>query len=444
MSGRQLVWLATVVGGAVVAALFWPGLMSSDSLDQLTQARASHYNLWHPPVMAWVWHWTDLLVPGPSGMLVLQLALLWGGLAIVCREVLRFARWGWAVLAIGWWPPVLALSGLVWKDVQMTASLVFAVALLVRGAHGSRWWVAAAIVPLWYATGLRHNALTGTVPLLLLCGWWLAKPLSASARGAAAVGLTVVTIFSSNVFNRSLSPTPMPPTQANMVHDLTGLSVATGEQLLPADYLLAAGGDAAAMRAAWVAETSDTLYFGPVKLRMISDLSVISSLRAHWRTAVLAHPADWLELRWKPLKRLLGLTPDSTYLHQVMEPNSLGIALAESPVRTSVFSGLTSLTSTPVFRHWLYVGLMLVQLVVAWRARSLSLLPIAMVASMAGYLAPLLVVLPAADFRYLYWNLLASLLLWPVISATRQSPTRPEGRTQGGALLQSAVGVQET
>ena len=70
---------SSLIGLAAVVACFYPGYMSSDSVDQLGQARNGIYFPAHPPAMAFVWHWLDLAVPGPLGMLLLQNAMFWGG-----------------------------------------------------------------------------------------------------------------------------------------------------------------------------------------------------------------------------------------------------------------------------------------------------------------------------------------------------------------------------
>src|SRR5436190_2041437 len=63
------------VGWLLVLLYAFPGFMSTDSIDQLTQARTGVYTDWHPPLMALVWKLLDGIVSGPVLMLVLQTGL---------------------------------------------------------------------------------------------------------------------------------------------------------------------------------------------------------------------------------------------------------------------------------------------------------------------------------------------------------------------------------
>ena len=81
-------WLPPLLGCAAVALVFWPGLMSADSVWQLEMARAGRYTDWHPPLCLILWRGADKLLPGPAGMLLLQGATLWTALALFTRAAL--------------------------------------------------------------------------------------------------------------------------------------------------------------------------------------------------------------------------------------------------------------------------------------------------------------------------------------------------------------------
>src|SRR5262245_35375125 len=97
------------LGVALMISTYWPGLMSPDSWDQLGQARTQVYRPWHPPLMAWTWHWFDLVLPGPGAMMVFGCAMLWGGLAVIAAVTIRRTPFGGLALLIGVWPPVFIL-----------------------------------------------------------------------------------------------------------------------------------------------------------------------------------------------------------------------------------------------------------------------------------------------------------------------------------------------
>ena len=83
-----LTLIAGMGGLFLTLAAFWPGLMTWDSVRQYDQALSGEFDDWHPPAMEWLWR---LLVPihqGPLLMFLLQVALLWVGVALL-------AFWAW-------------------------------------------------------------------------------------------------------------------------------------------------------------------------------------------------------------------------------------------------------------------------------------------------------------------------------------------------------------
>src|SRR5579885_3626270 len=78
-SGR-IAAVILITGFAVMLALNAPGQLSYDSVTQLAEGRAGHYNSWHPPLMAFLLGLFDRLVPGTLLFLLFQSLLLLGGL----------------------------------------------------------------------------------------------------------------------------------------------------------------------------------------------------------------------------------------------------------------------------------------------------------------------------------------------------------------------------
>lgn len=406
---------------ASIVFIFWPGMMSSDSVDQLGQARSGAYNGWHPPVMAWVWHFADAVVPGPGGMLALQQLVLWLALGVLAVLALARSRAGWLVLGIGWWPPVLSMGVVIWKDVEMALALALAVALLALARDLRRWpFALAALGPLWFATAIRHNAITGTAPLMVVAVMafvGLCWPRVTRAGTVVLCALVVVGVtWSAGRFTKALvGERTMPPMQANFVHDLTGLSARTGEWLLPPEFTAFSRLGEAELRPLYRPDSSDPLYFEPGRVGMTRDDAIVRALRRAWVKAVVAHPVAWLRLRWGMTARLTGVSkPIAMPVYDAIDPNPFGVSLPPGPARVALFSGLHGMSGWLPFRHFLYLGLAAALglfLAVARRADALS---VGVLLSVWGYFAPLPFVSPAPDFRYLFWCLLGTLLLLAV------------------------------
>ena len=84
--------LTALVGAAITIVAFFPGYMSSDSILQYEQARASAltnireisgFTDLHPPSMGIMWRLLDYIYPGPAGMLILHNLLYWCGAGLL-------------------------------------------------------------------------------------------------------------------------------------------------------------------------------------------------------------------------------------------------------------------------------------------------------------------------------------------------------------------------
>ena len=119
---------AAVLGALLTASAYWPGLMTWDPVRQYGEALSGQIDDWHPPAMQWLWRQLLAVHSGPAPMLIMQLALYWGGLAILARSVAaRYRpRIGWAILACGLLPLGLALTGMILKDCLMAGALLVA------------------------------------------------------------------------------------------------------------------------------------------------------------------------------------------------------------------------------------------------------------------------------------------------------------------------------
>ncbi len=128
-------WLAFVVYA-------YPGLMSTDSVDQLLQARHGPITDWHPPLMAFVWRWLDRVYTyvGPLPMLVAQSVAFLLGVDGILRRVLAPRGAALAAMLVLLFPPVQAVMAVIWKDSQMAGYMMAGTACLLPPSR--RWRIA--------------------------------------------------------------------------------------------------------------------------------------------------------------------------------------------------------------------------------------------------------------------------------------------------------------
>src|SRR5690349_14127589 len=114
-----IVAIVCSIGFGISLLINYPGFMSFDSFDQLIEARNGVYSDWHPPFMAFIWHFVDEIVRGPLGMLILITALMWLGtfLIILCWfNSGRFTPLSLFPALLVFYPPIFGISGAIWKD----------------------------------------------------------------------------------------------------------------------------------------------------------------------------------------------------------------------------------------------------------------------------------------------------------------------------------------
>src|SRR5437588_4867274 len=144
-------------------------MMTMDSLDQLSEARAGVYSDGHPPAMAAMWRVIDAIVSGPLGMLLIQTAAFLGGLYLVLRRALAPRAAAIAASLLFLFPPVLAPMAVIWKDCIMAGFFVLGTGALF---DDRRWVKIAGLACFVVATAVRYNAPAATLPLIgLLFAW---------------------------------------------------------------------------------------------------------------------------------------------------------------------------------------------------------------------------------------------------------------------------------
>jgi len=429
---RMACAVIALLGTALAVATYWPGYMSEDSFTQLAQARTGDYTAHHPPLMALFWKPLDALLPGPGLLLVLQAALAWSGAALFMSLVFR----GWgapvALLAFCLWPTVFSYLGTMWKDVQLGVALLWGSALTLAAERlGWRRALWLAPVAFFYGAAVRLNGLTAILPLTAWWGWVLAGQLGRRRRllfGAlAGVALTVGSWAGIKAINGWLTrdhPIP-PPEQALYIHDLIGLTGATGQVLVP-DYVLRQP-EARSIRwllQLWYPHSLVPIFFDPGNLKLSSDPEQLATLRSAWLRAVTDHPGIYLRHRMIMFEYLLGAnTPVVHYpFHDGMVKNDLGFTFQRSALNEAVMPGLHAIQDSLFFRGWAYLVAVVALGAGGLLLRRLDAAGLALCASALAYALPYIPTCPAGDFRYLWWTVLATLLLALTLLADRRAP----------------------
>lgn len=430
--------LAGLLGFALTLYLFYPGFMVWDSTWQLEQAVTGEINNAHPPIMVRLWALTNHVIYGPAGMLVLQAAGYWAGLALIARyitdsAVVRVAL----IMGFGFFPPMLGILATVWKDSGSLAALLLAVGLLLearrRRSVAFVWW---SLPFVFYALAVRFNNLLTVLPIL----WWISRSLVRRYQTPSAerrpllirVGVLVAllaTMVSLAYAINTVGVRRYSYFAAVPLWDLAQVSLRINQLLVPEVAITGKGLDLRRLdsisrsyrcdynrvkRAGEIAQDIEWTHLTPEDNREII---------ATWLAAILDHPGAYLDHRLK-VTGAMFFDPSfgaqgTRARHNIFGPQTIvaiesfrhSFQFNERPgysmqKRIFVFSAESVLC-----RPWLYLVIALPVWIFGWWRRSEEARLASTVAS-SGLLSvvPLFVLAPSTDFRYSVWLVAATVV----------------------------------
>ena len=449
---RYAVFYLSLCCLAFSLAVYYPGYMSVDSIMQLKGARQGILGDANPPMMSYLWRVLDMAMPGPAPMLILHLALIWFSLATIAwlatsSNVLRIV----IVLVSGFLPATFSQIGVIWKDVGMYAFFLTALALaLLAQRQGALSLLLLSTAFLWLGSSYRHNALPAAAPLIIvnaLIALPLVKARVAGGRGRwlfrfgdrAAVAawtaliclLFLVTIQFVDRFHRihvSLWRT-------TLIHDLVGMSVDRGTNLLPADTRPGQL-DIRALKGMYVASHGESLLNPAVRgLLGASDTSSTTAIDSSqitddrlisvWEKAILRYPLSYLRHRALFSAGLLVMDTSQTIgrLHVGIVSNEFHIEFPHSPLNTWVTSEIYSLQSTYLFAAWVYYLILIAVLFLPWFI-SFRFGTFVQLIAASGLINSLtfMAMASASDFRFNMWAIGASCVCCALLMAGKGQP----------------------
>jgi hypothetical protein len=381
--------------------LFYPGLVTYDSILQFNEAITGRFTTNHPPLMAAVWRVLLHVGSGAWPMLVMNQLLYWASFAALAVYCVRNTGRKTSMVAVlaGLWPLLLSFSGVIWKDVTLAAAWGLSCALLLlacqhKERHAQFWscWCGAAVL-LIFGTGMRHNAAPAALVLALaLC---LALPMTRWVRAAVFVFLAVAAMVIVPLSGRLLQAQDSRPITFVISWDLTGISYFSGSNYRTD---LSAGGTAN------LSCYSPRLFDNcPVE----SFASMPDALRL-WRGAIEQQPLAYLEHRTLVFSMLLrfGCRKCRPYIAETgMSDLPPGLEYRGNPVRSALAYLLVGAGLTPVGRPyaWLTAAIGLTGLF--WRRRPTAEWKVLSLICLSGVVYTL-TYFPAAvtdEFRYVYW-----------------------------------------
>ncbi len=423
------------------ALLFWPGIMTWDAIRQYGQALSGQYDDWHPPAMNWLWRQLGIFAAGPGPMLVLQVALYWGGTglwaAAAWQRGQRRTAMGICLLALS--PIALVLVGTVLKDSLFAGALLLASGLLaVAGPGAWRVRLASALILIAAAT-LRFNAVPACLPVLLLAlpeAWRRTLPRLAGSALLAGVPLVLALPLANAALNAKRSGVEL----SLVIYDLGGIGRFSGANVFPPTPER----NPVAVNAACYSPVSwDRYAWWGAEPCGIGFEALQTPLRSGhgpygwWAAAVLSHPLAYTQHRLAHFDRNVRFIvhdADLPGLSLASDPNPWGFAMPTSNARTAIAAAATWLLTTPLGWPicWLALGVGLLVLrpsladgdpavALAWSAvlYGFSYLPLSV----------------ASEVRYHFWTIAAVGIAALLTLARRETWAVPRWRLGVAGML---------
>jgi hypothetical protein len=433
--GARAVLALTSIGTLITAACFYPGYLDGDSNWQYRQGVSGEYVDMHPVVMSWLLGRLDQIIEGAGGFFLLMSIGFWASLGLTLRAFTSSLR-GFVIAAvvIGTSIPVFSMVGQIQKDLGMVVGLLGAFGLLVEADRRRSLPALLAALPLlWYALAVRHDGVTAVLPFALWVGWLLARdqfpPLLARHFAAPWRRLAVGVLVLATLFSVSLLATRailgergrhvyFP--QFLMAYDMVGISVRSGQNVMSEVYYPQQPFSMQELRAMYDAKTAFYLFWGRPWLRKVprtSESHIIEKIQGDWLRAILAEPGAYLAHRTTLFLAGLGIGAGPPGQHQHIGPprgrtfEYRGPTVFEWPHARALVAFFDSSRSTLLFRPWPYLVIGAIGVAMSWLRPNRHRFEITLLAtSSATYIAPLLIIGVASEFRYMWWPILTAML----------------------------------
>ncbi|WP_157204974.1 hypothetical protein [Methylomonas methanica] len=440
------------IGGFLIHfGIMYPGFMCYDAVNQILEAREGRFSDWHPPLMAIIWRFTDSLVPGPAGMLFLQLGLVWTGAYLTFQAF--FKPYGAKIAApllcvILFLPPLFGISGAILKDVLMWGALftAFGIAGHIKIQKEQTPRLALLLFTLtvlvsWLAILMRHNALFATIPILSFAIFRLFPKYSVFGLVRSAVPgavLALVLFVVTGAINNRLADRHTYPWVANASFDMAGVIKRLddkGRQQAIFDQLAGTLNSSGSVEPLLKAYTP--MYWREIfrtkpptlelpKNSMESQIHGFASLSDQqrqtlhklWIHTILAEPILWARHRLAVSKYVLGLVPDNSWSPVMMAkdfPSDLEPVYGSHPQATrlqeQLEAGMTKYVEYWFFQPWPYFVLTICLFFAAvFRQETANIEVICLTSSAILHELGLMLAAPSPDFRYSHYMVFCSLL----------------------------------
>jgi hypothetical protein len=400
-----------------IAALFYPGFMSYDTLHALRGARNGVTDSMWPPMVSYVWRVVDLLSPNPSAMHFSQVFLLLFSIFIVVFFFTKKIRYATVFMLLYLSiPAVLGTVAVIWKDVLMAAFFLasFAVIVFMR-LIVNKWWFLflslLVICLIFLGVCSRHNAIIGAVPLLFYLALimrtriFIKYPLNlclstillgSLLTGAVFVAKTQLDNYSLPGFVK-LNNSNDEFIQTVRVLDVAGASLCMGRNLF-ADMV-------PNLSLAEISSGYDPRHINFSK-GILEKVPVDSRISKIWVSVAVHHPICFFNNKFELTKYMVGANQGGQFIITApsIDKNEYGYSLPESSLRDAAVTYIVNASNLPFYKPWFLYLISIGAFVYMARVRALTADYLTIYLSAIFYFAGLVMFGNAADARLPFYT----------------------------------------
>jgi hypothetical protein len=434
--GATILVCAMAFAGFVFTVLVsYPGYLTADAAYVYGYVQSGFLGDWQSPLMTIVWWFIDPISPGSGSMFLLIATLYWVGFAVLALAVARrSAGLATAVPLLAFAPPAFMLLAMIWRDIFFGTVWLLAAAIIYFVADRSRplrWMMQMlALALVGFGVLLRPNAIIAAPLLVAYVAWperfeWKRTALLFIPALLASYVLIQIVYYEIFAVHREN------PLHSLVVFDLGGITHFAQENQFPVSWsayenalLITQCYEPARWDTYW---TWDPCNFVMSRLQSKDDVIFgTSRLSQSWLRAVAAHPVAYLTHRLTFLKAFLTNSNPTIELENLALRDE--IPLAGNRRFATLMILYDMLKRTVLFRPGIWLIFSAAVGALAWRGRATppGAFAVSVAASGIIYILSFGVFGVAADFRYAYWCVLASLAgLIPALLAWRRQRSKP-------------------
>ena len=414
--GVILAVLALLAGGyALTILVFHPGYITIDATYVYAASKDWRFGDWQSPAMSLAWWLIDPIAPGALSMFLLIATLYWVGFGLVALTAARRNAWlGLATPLVALAPPAFFFVGMIWRDVLFAVVWLVAAALALAVADRSQLarlpGQGLSLLLVAFGVLLRPNAIIAA-PLIAAYVIW---PMRFRFKRTALLFVPAVFAFYSlipYVYYDVLGAERQNPLHSLLVFDLGGTTHFSGKNQFPVAW---SNEETALLTSKCYDPVRWDTYWHmppcPFVMKRLERDEIFGTPRlvdAWWR-AVTTQPVAYLHHRATFMWTFLAGSnlvlpyydwqgPTATYgsnpyfkpllaLHHLLQPTVLCLQL-----------------------FWLILAVGVCAIALPARATPAGAFAVGVSASAIVYVMTFLAVGVAADFRYGYWCVLATL-----------------------------------